>query len=403
MKPATAPPPPYPFQIRALAELERVYDAGFVAPVLVSPTGSGKTVMAAYAMQDKRFASVVAVSDRLALVEQNEQRLCPTFTPQSLLNGIPKGFGKPDLVIWDECHKSQGAQFKTVQRRFPQAWMLGLTATPQRADGQALELFDTMVVAAHYSELLLHKTIVPCEVVVPLGFYEDQTPDLHDAYLDNRELGDRAIIFCRSVDEADDVARRTRRTQAYHSLKPQKWNKQVLAALRSGTLDAVTTVDALSEGIDVPRVNLIVLGQPCVNVLTYLQRCGRGLRATEGKRYAKVVDCVGASLRHGSPIEDRIYSIDGVGIQRRGGGGQSWEYDRDPGERAPASPYKAKWKTLYGWKNPSEDDKRRQLGWLRQHAARNGYQDDLAEQCFTALFGESPPEAPKSRKVQAAE
>lgn len=390
MIPATLPPEPYQFQARALAQVHRrFFDDKIRSVCLVSPTGSGKTVMAAHVMQDRRFKVVRAISHRRSLNDQNKGLLCPTFTPQALVHGLPADFGEPQLVIWDECHHSEAPVFKTVRARFPKAYMLGLTPTPQRADGLALDLFDTMVVAAHYSELLLNRTIVPCEVRIPIAFHDDQEPDLVKAYLDNREAYSRALFFCKSIPQADDAAKRLKRVQPYHCGMTRKHNADVLSAFRKGELDALTTVDALGEGIDVPQANLMILGRMCHNVSTYLNYCGRVLRSAKNKRHAVLVDCVGASLRHGAPTEDRIYSIEGTGIQRRGGS-QSWDYDREPGERKDLKPYHAKFKVLYGWKNPTEDDKRRQLGWLRQHAARAGYGEDIAEQCFAALFGETP-------------
>jgi superfamily II DNA or RNA helicase len=402
MMPRRYPPPPYPFQSRALAALQRNFDAGVKSQVLVSPTGSGKTVMAAWAMQAERFGGasdtgVVCISHRVSLNDQNAEILCPTFTPQSLLHGVPGDFGKPKLVIWEECHHSEAPSFKTVRQWFPKALMLGLTATPQRSDGLALDLFDEMVVAAHYSELLMNHVIVPCEVLVPEAFYEDQSPDLAKAYLDVREPTDRALFFCKSIDEADDVARRLKRVQAYHCGKPAKWNRQVLEAFRRGTLDALTTVDALGEGIDVPEANLLMLGRQCHNVSTYLQYCGRVLRSKPGKTKARVVDCVGAALRHGSPTEDRTYSIRGTGIQRRGGSGTSWDYDRALTERKEILPYHAKFRVLYGWQNATAADKQRQMGWLRQHAARAGYSEEVAAVCFETLFGQAPAIGTKGR------
>ena len=403
MQPAKLPPKPYDFQARALLQLEDKIRAGSKAPCLVSPTGSGKTVMAAHAMQSPRFPVVRCISHRVSINEQNASLLCPTWTPQALEDGLPEGFGKPDLVIWEECHHSEAPTFQLVRKRFPNAVLLGLTATPQRSDGLALSLFDDMVVAAHYSELLLNRTIVPAQVDVPSTFYEDQTADLALAYLDTREPHSRALIFCTSVEEADDVAKRLKRVQAYHSQRPAKENKAALTGFRQGTLDALTTVDALSEGIDVPEADLLILGQRCENVSTYLQRCGRVLRAAAGKRRARVVDCMGASLRHGSPTEDRVYSITGTGIQRRGGG-TAWDYDREYTGPKELKPYRAKFRTLYGWTNPTDDDKRRQLGWLRAHAAQRGYTEDVARACFEQLFGEAPPDpqrrsAPPSSRV----
>jgi superfamily II DNA/RNA helicase len=236
---------------------------------------------------------------------------------------------------------------------------------------------------------LLNRTIVPCEVRVPEAFHDDKEPDLVKAYLDNREAYSRALFFCKSIEQADDTSQRLKRVQPYHCGMSAKHNREALLAFRKGDLDALATVDALGEGIDIPQANLMILGRMCHNVSTYLNYCGRVLRGAKNKRHATLVDCVGASLRHGSPTEDRIYSIDGTGIQRRGGS-QSWDYEREPGERKELRPYHAKFRVLYGWTNPTDDDKRRQLGWLRQHAARAGYGEDVAAQCFATLFGELP-------------
>lgn len=389
MIPATPPPTPYPFQVRAMAGVQRSFQKGSRATVLVSPTGSGKTVMAAHIMSDPQFKSVRCISHRLSINDQNKKLLCPTYTPQQFYDSKPKDFGSPDLVIWEECHHSEAPTFKLARKRFPNALMLGLTATPQRSDGLALDLFDDMVVAAHYSELLLNKTIVPCQVDIPESFYEDKEPDLALAYLDYRELHSRALIFCKSIEQADSTAKRLKRVLPYHCGMTNKHNKEALDAFKAGKLEALTTVDALGEGIDVPEADMLILGRRCENISTYLQYCGRVLRAYPGKRRARVLDCVGASTRHGSPTEDKIYSITGTGIQRRGGG-QSWDYEREWSAPKELAPYRAKFRTLYGWTNPTEDDKRRQLGFLRQQAAQHGYTEDVAARCFAALFGEEP-------------
>lgn len=399
MIPAKLPPKPYPFQARAIPQVLAKFDSGVKALVLVSPTGSGKTVMAAHVMMalnranEQRFPKVNCISHRLSINEQNEALLCPTFTPQEFYDGKPEKFGTPDLVIWEECHHSEAPTFKLARKRFPNALMLGLTATPQRSDGLALDLFEDMVVAAHNSELLLNKTIVPCQVDVPESFYEDQTPDLAMAYLDYREAHNRALIFCPSIEEAESTAKRLKRVQPYHCHRGRKANAAALTAFKNGTLDALTTVDALGEGIDVPQADLLVLGRRCENISTWLQYCGRILRRFEGKRKSRVLDCVGASLRHGSPTEDLVYSITGTGIQRRGGQGQS--YEREYAGRGELKPYRAKFRTLFGWQDATPEDKRRQLGWLRQHAATRGYTEDVALACFEALFGDEP--APTSR------
>jgi len=391
------------FQKGSCNKVIESWNAGNNAAVLVAPPGSGKTVMADMINKHVGFERPVCVTHTLGLVDNFKTRTgIDTYTVQECLHkgGIP---GKrPDLVIWDECHHSGAEGWGTVLDMAPKsAFKLGLTGTPQRSDGKALDRFDDMIVAAHYSELLMAGTIVPYRCLHPKEFRADAEPDPALAYKNYGEEK-KAIFYCRSIEQADDVARALgkRKAAVWHSELPWKGKEGRLVNLqrfKAGELQCLVTVDALSEGVDIPDSEVVVLAVPCHNVGTYLQKTGRGGRSAPGKTFATLLDLSGAHLRHGPPTEDREYSINGTGIERiyQGGGkGNGWgNVDRSEREPVDRGSYDAELVVGYDWRAPSPEDKRKTLGWLVQAAGRRGFTQDIAEQAFQVIFGEAPPVA----------
>lgn len=389
---------PWWFQPRAIREVEDHWNNGARAVCLVSPPGSGKTVMAAD-IAKRLFKRPVCVSHTRALKRNAVTRMCESFTIQECLYaGKIPGKERPDLVIWDECHHSAAPSWGEVIDLAPRtAKVLGLTATPQRADGKGLDRFDKMVVAATYTELLMAGTIVPFRVIYPEEFRDDAQPDMARAYL---QYGERrkAIFYCRDTEHADEVSRDLQRqrvrVESWHS-KSGTWKKrdEILKAFESSALQCLVTVDALVEGFDVPDSDCVVLGAKSLHVGTYLQRTGRGGRAAPGKQECLLVDCVGAYLRHGPPTEDRIYTLDGSGIKRKGRGGNDWYYERGEREEKDIGVYEPRFVEGYNWRAPTEAQKRANLGYLIEYAGRAGWPEAAAVAMFRTVFGQDPPSA----------
>lgn len=387
------------FQNTACNKVINRYNEGTRAVCLVSPPGSGKTVMAGKIVEKAAPKRPVCVTHTLGLEENFKTRLgIDTFTVQECLaqGGIPGE--KPDFVIWDECHHSAGERWGTVLDMVPKkALILGLTGTPQRSDGKALDRFDEMEVAAHYSELLMAGTIVPYRCLYPKDFRDDAEPDPALAYRKYGE-GKKAIFYCRNIEQANDVARALGKSKAavWHSeigWKGKDGREAVLRRFKENELLCLVTVDALAEGVDIPDSECIVLASKCHNVSTYLQKTGRGGRSSPGKSHALLLDLVAAHLRHGPPTEDREYSIHGTGIARKhgvGGNVGDYYYERGPREPADLGSYDAEMVVGYDWRAPTQEDKRKSLGWLVECAGRRGWTKDVAEAVFQTLFQEAP-------------
>src|SRR5882724_10960864 len=86
--------------------------------------------------------------------------------------------------------------------------------------------------------------------------------------------------------------------------------------MRAGELDCIANVYCLTEGIDIPRARVCMLASAAHHCGNYLQKAGRVLRPHPTKQNAILIDLVGASILHGLPTEDRVYSIDGKPIAR---------------------------------------------------------------------------------------
>jgi hypothetical protein len=350
----------------------------------------------AIARRDFAPDDVAFVSHTRAIKRNASVRLgVPSYTLQELLaiGGFPKGKPKPKFVIWDECHHSAGETWGTVLDMAKDAWVLGLTGTPQRYDGKALDRFGAMVVAAHYSELLMAGTLVPWRILHPQTFKLNGEPDPAAAY---HRYGENrmALFYCRDIPQAEEVTKNLREmgyaAGEWHSRSKDR--DTTLEAFEKRRIQCLVTVDALTEGFDVPDSSCVVLARKCVHVSTYLQATGRGGRSKAGKTYSLLLDLVGAYDRHGSPTEDRVYTITGNGIQRTALAQVNWQYDkklreRRERERGDLVPYDAELVVAYDWSAPTKSDKRKQLGWLREFAGRRGWGKEVAEAAFQQLFG----------------
>jgi superfamily II DNA or RNA helicase len=232
-----------------------------------------------------------------------------------------------DLVIIDECHHAAAPTWAALAARYADARLLGLTATPQRGDGAPLgDVFDDLVVGASIRELTEAGHLVPCRVYVPAGG-EVSGRRLACSPLEayrRHAGGQRAVVFCGTVEHASEVAERFRAdgvpTGTVTGSTPDDVRARTLAEFRVGELRVLTNVHVLTEGWDDPGCAVAILARSCDAASTYLQAVGRVLRPAPGKDHAVLVDLAGVVEKHGLPDADRIYALTGRAISS---GGQS--------------------------------------------------------------------------------
>lgn len=337
-----------PYQLNACAAVRDHWRAGTRRVLLVAPTGAGKTLLGADLIGQARS---LWVAPRQEIVTQTAKRLRGTrervgvmlsghredadaavqvATIQSLLGR--QNMPAADVVVLDEAHHYLAARWRELADCYPRSLIVGLTATPQRADGEPMgDAFDELVVAAHYSQLVADGFLVPATVLRPsesLG--GDLAQDPIEAWF-RHSGGVGSFFFAPRVNIAQEWTARLISlgvpAATIHANTPGAERLDCMARFRAGKLRALCNVNTLTEGVDVPEAGCAVLGRSFGFVGDFLQAVGRILRPSKGKERAIVLDLVGATHRHGLPTDDRSYALRGRPISGEG-------FEREQGERA---------------------------------------------------------------------
>jgi DNA repair protein RadD len=336
-----------PYQERAISDLRASYGRGKRAPCLVLPTGGGKTVIASAVIRGsiQRGRRVLFLAHRAELISQSVAKLEASGVTDVRIIQAATDLGSPtapvavasiptltkwgdrmpaaDLVVFDECHHTVAKTWASIADRYSNSLLLGMTATPQRADGKPLgDVFDDLVIGSTVAELTELGHLVPCRMwAPPVGALESRQLALSPvAAYQQHGNGERAVIFCVTVEHAEAVAAEMNAagipTGIVHGSLASDERRQTLTRLRTGDLRAVVNVHVLTEGWDEPAVSVCIMTRKPQHVGTFLQMVGRVLRPAPGKTSAILLDLAGSSLEHGSPEMDREYSLDGKGISK---------------------------------------------------------------------------------------
>lgn len=346
---------PRPFQERLLELLAVSRQQGHSRNLLVAATGTGKTVMAAVDYARLRPLldrdRLLFVAHRAEILEQSRDtfRLAmrdPTFGEMWFGGDRPTHFehvfasvqslSAPgvgaidpshfDVVIVDEFHHAAAPTYQALLDHLEPAQLLGLTATPERADGlDVLRYFDGRIAA----ELRVWDAIDQ-QYLAPFAYYGVHDGlDLRDipwrrgtgydvTELTNVLTADhawarrvveqvrtkvadpgrmRALGFCVSVQHARFMANVFSEaglpSVAVWGDSPREERQGALRDLAAGTVRVVFTVDLFNEGVDVPTVDTLLLLRPTDSPTLFLQQLGRGLRRAHGKTICTVLDFVG--------------------------------------------------------------------------------------------------------------
>lgn len=359
----------WPFQRTLIQNLRGSLLNRYRSPLLVSPTGSGKTVMFAYLtgkLASNGFRTVILAHrkellDQISATLKEFQVRHDIIAPGTKYNSLYpvhvasvfsvvrklKYLKTPDYVIIDEAHHAiPGSTWnKTLdcwRKANPKLRIVGVTATPQRLSGEGLNhTFDTMVMGPTVAELIRDKFLAPYKMFAPArpvdmsglhrrmgDFIRGEAADLMDKpkitgnaieHYRKHLNGAPAVAFCVSVEHAHHVAEQFR-AQGWKAasidgkLKPAD-RKERVDDFAAGRLNVMTSCDLISEGYDVPGMMGCLNLRPTESLAMCLQQWGRTLRYVEGKT-AIILDHVGNSARHGLPDQDREWSLSGSEAKR---------------------------------------------------------------------------------------
>jgi len=348
-----------PYQQQAIADLRGAFRDGAHAPLLVAPTGAGKTVIIAAVLQGiaVRGRSAIVLVHRRELIAQTSAKLTLADVPhgiiaagvsganasiqvasvQTLARRLDRITAQPDLIVIDEAHHATAGTWGKALSHWPDALRLGVTATPVRQDGRGLGMvFDRLVLGPSTAELTSGGFLCPARIYAPppvadlsglhrrAGDYAiDEAAERMDrptvtgdaiAHYQRLAAGQRAIAFCCSVKHAEHVCAAFNHAgiEAATLLgctDPLRRDATV-ARFAAGELQVLVTVDVVSEGFDIPAAGCAILLRPTQSLGLYLQQVGRVLRPAVDKKLAIILDHVGNVHRHGWPDDHREWSLD---------------------------------------------------------------------------------------------
>lgn len=359
--------------------------------LLQCPTGGGKTVISGKMIHGSVGHNwrVMFLCHRTELVDQTSKTMLKLGVDHSFVaNGYPANYrspvlvcmvqtlcnrvdkvAAPNIIFIDEAHHAVSSQYRKVLEAYPNALVVGLTATPERLDGRGLDdIFNALVPGpstrwlmdeGYLSDYRLWSHAPPSMEAVKLkgGDYDQKSlgevmndaklvGDMVEHYL---ELcpGERGVAFCVDVEHAintrDAFQAAGVRAEELDGTAPKDVRTRTIRAFREGEIDVLTSVDLFGEGFDLPEMSVAILGRPTKSLALALQQVGRTFRTVyadgydietrEGrlaaiangpKPFAYILDHAGnfgPGRPHGMPDDVRDWTLEGRKKTAKAGGG----------------------------------------------------------------------------------
>ncbi|HEM6220874.1 DEAD/DEAH box helicase [Streptococcus suis] len=336
---------PNKMQEQALEGLATVRKNGAQKALVISATGTGKTYLSAFDVKQynpdrmlfivhreqilqkslKDFQKVLGFEDDEGCIYKSgmdiSQKRYIFATIQTISRADNLQAFDPtffNYILIDEVHKAGADSYKKVMNYFQPDFYLGMTATPERTDGQNIyELFDYNIAY----EIRLQEAL-DNDMLCPFIYY-----GVSDIKVDGQLIDEKAtfsnlvseqrvnhilekiayygvsgeavkgLIFCSSVKESKKLEsqfnNRGLRTRALSGEHSQEERQRVVQDLENGNLDYILTVDIFNEGIDIPSVNQVVMLRNTQSSIIFIQQLGRGLRKHDSKEYVTIIDFIG--------------------------------------------------------------------------------------------------------------
>ncbi|SHO60207.1 DUF3427 domain-containing protein [Algoriphagus zhangzhouensis] len=339
---------PNSMQKEALENLSNLRAEGKNKALIISATGTGKTYLSAFDSQAFNPKKLLFVVHRLTIAKDSLNTFRNVFGSDktmglysgsqrdldcdfvfSTIQTISKAnhldnFSKDhfDYIIIDETHRSGADSYLRLIEHFEPKFLLGMTATPERTDGNDIfQLFDHNIAY----EIRLSRAMEE-EMLSSFHYY-----GVTDLSIDNEEVDKksdfrylvsserveriiehaqfygsdngitRGLIFCSRKNEAIELSglfnSKGLKTIALTGDDSEEERARAIEKLETDNLsekiDYIFTVDIFNEGIDIPKINQIIMLRPTDSAIIFIQQLGRGLRKAEGKGYLTVIDFIG--------------------------------------------------------------------------------------------------------------
>lgn len=370
------------YQARDIAIILDHFNNGADCVLYVLPTGGGKTVTFAEVIR-RRNEPTLVIAHRQELVTQISMALCAvgiahgieasSKTVKNIIKKQVRKYGRAfydprsdvrvagvdtmiraqndtfysrvKFVVQDEGHHVlQSNKWGTAAKMCPNAQMLLVTATPERADGAGLGrhasgFADVLVEGPTMQQLIDAGYLTPFKIVgIPNSIMREESkvgasgdftlPSMRKAFEKSGLVGDivrhylkftpglRGVTFVPDVADAHRVAKAFNDAGvpavALHGNTPDDERNAAIDDFEAGRIKQIVNVDLLGEGFDCPGIEVVQFARPTESYAVYAQQFGRALRVLDGKNVAWIIDHVGNVLRHGGPpTQYREWTLDG--------------------------------------------------------------------------------------------
>lgn len=348
----------------------KIYEAWqkYRAVMLQMPTGTGKTRLFVsiardlhnYGVEHKQAIRILFLAHRKELIEQISehvgekyhlahglivaQRIEEKDKPVQVgsvptLNRRLEGWGDKDfdVIIIDEAHHVKAMSYRKIIDFYPNAKLLGVTATPYRLNGAGFHPeFDELIVSASVAEFIkkrylseyVYYSIKPTSRLqneidkMKLDFQGDYEEKAMMGVMDRDYIragilstyqrfakGKKGIVYTISRAHNDHLSAEFNaagiKSAAIDSDTPKEEREKLVSKFRNGDIQVLFNVNIFSEGFDCPDVEVIQLARPTKSLAMYLQQVGRGLRPHESKDNLIILDNVGLFNKFGFPSARR--------------------------------------------------------------------------------------------------
>lgn len=342
---------PNTMQISFIQNLKNIIEAGAKRALLISSTGTGKTIASAFALQDNKPKKALFLVHREQILDQAIKSYKDVFGDTKSfgkLSGTQKDFdsdflfstmsmmakkdimakfskGEFEIIVIDEVHRAGAASYQAIMEYFtPNLW-LGMTASPDRPDGYDIyKLFDNNIAY----EIRLQKAL-ELNLLCPFHYF-----GITDLEIDGETFGDseelrnfnnltsdtrvnyiiekaeyfghsgervKGLVFCSSKKEACELSEKfnvygydtTYLTGDDSVVKREREIERLASENLENKLDYIFTVDVFNEGVDIPEVNQVIMLRPTESPIVFIQQLGRGLRKAYNKEYVVILDFIG--------------------------------------------------------------------------------------------------------------
>ena len=335
-------------QEKALERLKELRDSGEKKALIIAATGSGKTYLSAFDVKNfeakkvlflvhrenillnarKSFENILGDKFSYGLYTGNKKEEEKDYifsTIQTMSNTYEK-FSKEgfDYIIIDEAHHVISPTYKRVVEYFQPKFLLGLTATSNRMDGNSIyEIFDENIACdIRLNDALEHNLVVPFHY---FGISDIQTIDYENIDLTKIDelakllnVNKRVDFIIEQMNFYSHIGEKRKViafcvSKEHCAFMSEEFNKKGISATyltsddsvlkreesikkledEKNSLEVIFTVDIFNEGIDIPSINTVLFLRPTNSPIVFIQQLGRGLRKYKNKEFLTVLDFIG--------------------------------------------------------------------------------------------------------------